>query len=321
MTLPVGASTPGHLTDFQQKRRVVRRFLEGAGLYQAVTYSLTSEEKATQFALDKREPIRLAMPMSEDRSMLRLSILPQLLEVLKYNTARQNDSIAVYETGAVFLANGVDTLPVEQEHVAAAITGLWHNHPWQGEKKPVDFYVLKGILEGLFSKLGLADQIEYRQAGLDHMHPGRTADILLNGNKIGFVGQIHPKVQKDLDLKETYVFELSLHAVLQAPIEPLHYQAIPRYPSITRDIALVVEREVAAGELESIIVEAGGKLLKEVSVFDLYEGERMEQGKKSIAFSLKYFDPERTLTDEDVTKTHENVLAQLSEKAGAVLRG
>lgn len=321
MTLPVGASTPGHLTDYQQKRRVIRRYLEGAGLYQAVTYSLTSEEKATQFALEKKNPIRLAMPMSEDRSMLRLSIVPQLLEALKYNTARQNDSIGVYETGAVFLANESDVLPEEKEHAAAAITGLWQSHPWQGEKKPVDYYVLKGIVEGLFDKLGLTEKVDYRQAALENMHPGRTADILLNGEKIGFIGQIHPIVQKDLDLKETYVFELSLKAVLQEPVEPLHYESIPRYPSITRDIALVVDKETAAGELEKIIVEAGGKLLKEVRVFDLYEGERMEPGKKSIAFSLKYFDPERTLTDEDVTKAHEKVLTAVKEKAGAVLRG
>ncbi len=213
MTLPVGASTPGYLTDYQQKRRVVRRYLEGAGLYQAVTYSLTSEEKAAQFALEKREPIRLAMPMSEERSMLRLSIVPQLLEALKYNTARQIDRLGVYETGAVFLSNGSDVLPEEQEHVAGAITGLWHSHLWQGEKKPVDFFVLKGILEGLFERLGLQDKVNYQQASLENMHPGRTADILLNGEKIGFIGQIHPSVQKDLDLKDTYVFELSLQSI------------------------------------------------------------------------------------------------------------
>ncbi len=321
MTLPVGAANPGYLTDYQQKRRVVRRYLEGAGLYQAVTYSLTSVDKAAQFALVKREPIRLAMPMSEERSMLRLSIVPQLLESLKYNTARQNDRIGVYEAGAVFLGTGKDALPEEQEHVAGAITGLWQTQLWQGEKKPVDFYVLKGILEGLFAKLGLTEKIEYRQVVLENMHPGRTASVLLDGNDIGFVGQIHPTVQKDLDLKDTYVFELSLKALIEASIEPLRYVTIPRFPSITRDIALVVAKEKTAGELQQIIVEAGGSLLKEVNVFDLYEGDRMEQGKKSIAFSLKYFDPERTLTEEDITKAHGKVLTAVEEKAGAVLRG
>ncbi|MDF1506953.1 phenylalanine--tRNA ligase subunit beta [Robertmurraya sp. DFI.2.37] len=320
-TLPIGSSTPGHLTAYQQKRRAVRRYLEGAGLYQALTYSLTSEEKATQFALEIREPIKLAMPMSEDRSHLRLSIIPQLLEVVKYNVARQNDRVALYEAGPVFLANGTEELPDEKERLAGAITGVWEQHQWQGEKKEVDFFVIKGILEGLFAKLGLEQKIEYRQAIVEGMHPGRTAEVYLSGEKIGFVGQVHPTVQKDLDLKETYVFELCLEAILSEGVAPLQYQSIPRYPSITRDIALVVEKEKVAGELESIIVEAGGKLLKDVHVFDLYEGEHMEPGKKSIAFSLKYFDPEKTLTDEEVTKVHDKVLAAVKEKAGAVLRG
>lgn len=320
-TLPIGSSTPGKLSEYQKKRRIVRQYLEGAGLFQAITYSLTSEEKAAQFALESSDYIRLAMPMSEDRSVLRLSIMPQLLEVLKYNSARQNDSLGVYETGAVFLANGTDVLPVEEEHLAGAITGLWHTHSWQGEKKAVDFYVLKGILEGLFAKLGLADKVEYVQAKVESMHPGRTAEIHLNGKKIGFVGQVHPSMQKELDLKDTYVFEFSLKTVLEEHAAPLQYEAIPRFPSITRDIALVANKETVAGTLEDIILSAGGQLLKEVHVFDLYEGERMEEGKKSIAFSLKYADPERTLTDEEVTKVHDRVLEALKEKAGAVLRG
>ncbi|MED3622690.1 phenylalanine--tRNA ligase subunit beta [Neobacillus thermocopriae] len=320
-TLPIGSATPGKLSDYQKRRRIVRQYLEGAGLYQAVTYSLTSEVKASQFAIEKRDTIRLAMPMSEERSVLRLSILPQLLEVLKYNSARQNDSMAVYETGNVFLANGQDVLPEEKEHLAAAITGLWHNHSWQGEKKPVDFFVLKGVLEGLFSKLGLTDRVTYVKAQIDGLHPGRTAEIQLDGEKIGFIGQLHPSVQKDLDLKDTYVFELTLKTVLEAETESLQYEAIPRYPSITRDIALVVNKETESRTLWEIITKAGTPLLKEAYVFDLYEGDKMEEGKKSIAFSLKYVDPERTLTDEEVTKVHERVLEALKEQAGAVLRG
>ncbi|MDQ0270058.1 phenylalanine--tRNA ligase subunit beta [Cytobacillus purgationiresistens] len=320
-TLPIGSSTPGHLSDYQKKRRMVRGFLEGAGLYQAVTYSLTSEEKSLQFAMEARTPIKLAMPMSEERSILRLSIIPHLLEVLKYNAARQNDSLAIYETGSVFLSTDEGDLPEEKEHLSAAVTGLWETHPWQGEKKPVDFFVLKGILEGLFSKLGILDSIEFRKLEKEGMHPGRTAEVLLAGISIGFVGQIHPKVEKELDLKETYVFELSLKAILAEEVAPLKYEAIPRYPSITRDIALVVDKTTTAGELSTIIKDAGGKLLKDVNVFDLYEGDRMEPGKKSIAFSLKYFDPERTLTDEDIVKAHDKVLDAVKEKAGAVLRG
>ncbi|WP_419881877.1 phenylalanine--tRNA ligase subunit beta [Peribacillus sp. B-H-3] len=320
-TLPVSASAPGGLTDYQLKRRMMRRVLEGAGLYQAVTYSLTSEEKSAQFALSKRESIRLAMPMSEERSQLRLSIVPQLLEVLKYNSARQNDSLALYEIGSVFLKKEGEDLPEEREHLAGAITGLWESNPWQGEKKPADFYVAKGILETAFAALGLEGQISFKQAEIADMHPGRTAQVLLNEEVIGFVGQVHPTLQKELDLKETYVFELSFKALAEASGTPVSYSMIPRFPSITRDIALVCDSETAAGDIQQAIAKAGGKLLKEVNVFDLYEGERMEPGKKSLAYSLKYFDPERTLTDEDVTKAHEKVLSAVKEQFGAELRG
>ncbi|KAA9023194.1 phenylalanine--tRNA ligase subunit beta [Niallia endozanthoxylica] len=319
-TLPVGTATPGRLTDYQQKRRIARRTLEGAGLYQAITYSLTSPEKAAQFSLEQSDSVRLAMPMSEERSQLRLSILPQLLEVIKYNQARQIDSLALYEIGSVFLKQGENQLPSEREHVAGILTGLWEAHLWQGEKKPVDFYVIKGVLEVLFDSLGVKNKITYRQAAIKDMHPGRTAEVLLNNEVIGFVGQVHPTVQKDYDIKETYVFELSFKALAEVEVEPISYQMIPRFPSVTRDIALVVDKEKTAGELESIITEAGGVLLKEVHLFDLYEGERMEAGKKSLAFSLKYFDPERTLTEEDITKAHDKVLHAVKEQAGAVLR-
>ncbi|UTI42015.1 phenylalanine--tRNA ligase subunit beta [Niallia sp. RD1] len=320
-TLPIGASTPGALTPYQKKRRMTRRYLESAGLYQAITYSLTNEAKVHSFALEKSNPIKVAMPMSEERALLRQSIVPQLLEVLKYNAARQNESIAVYETGVVFLANGEQELPEEKEHLAGAVTGIWSTHPWQGEKKAVDFFVVKGVLEGLFQKLGVSEQITFARAEMEGMHPGRTAEIALNGVAIGFVGQVHPQMQKELDLKETYCFELDLSKLFGVEVEALHYTSIPRFPYVTRDIALVVDKQILAGNLQEIIQVAGGELLKDVQVFDLYEGEKMEEGKKSIAFSLTYFDPEQTLTDEIISKAHEKVLAAVKEQAGATLRG
>lgn len=320
-TLPNASGTVGKLSEYQAKRRAVRRYLEGAGLYQAITYALTSPAKAQAFALEVKDTVKLSMPMSEERSVLRQSIVPQLLEVLKYNVARQNDSVALYETGTVFLHTADNELPEEREHVAGALTGLWHSQAWQGEKKSLDFFVAKGILEGLFEKLGVSGQIAFAAAQIDGMHPGRTASVTLNGTYIGYVGQVHPKVQQQYDIKETYVFELSLQALLQAEVAPIAYTSIPRFPSITRDIALVVNSATVAGDVQAIITEAGGKLLKEVSVFDVYEGEHMEAGKKSLAFSLKYFDPEKTLTDEEVTKAHTKVLDAVKEKAGAELRG
>lgn len=320
-TLPVGQAIPGKLTDYQEKRRKVRRYLEGTGLYQAITYSLTSEEKAAKYALVGSELTRLALPMSEERSVLRLSLLPHLLDALKYNLARQMDQVSLYEIGSVFLSQGKDSQPLEKERLSAAVTGLWHSHSWQAEKKPVDFYVVKGIVDGLVELLGLTNQVQYKQANREGMHPGRTAELFLGEKLVGFIGQVHPTVQKELDLTETYVFELSLADLLTAEVEETRFETIPRYPSISRDIALVVEKDVVAGDIEQMITEAGGKMLKGVSVFDLYEGDRLEEGKKSVAFSLRYFDPERTLTDEDVTKAHEKVLKAVEEKFGATLRG
>ncbi|MGM0874846.1 MAG: phenylalanine--tRNA ligase subunit beta [Bacillota bacterium] len=320
-TLPVGQAIPGKLTDYQEKRRKVRRYLEGSGLYQAITYSLTSEEKAAKYALVGSELTRLSLPMSEERSVLRLSLLPHLLDALKYNLARQMDQVSLYEIGSVFLSQGKDSQPLEKERLSAAVTGLWYSHSWQSEKKPVDFYVVKGIVDGLVELLGLTNQIKYKQASREGMHPGRTAELFLGEKLVGFIGQVHPTVQKELDLAETYVFELSLADLLTAEVEETRFETIPRYPSISRDIALVVEKDVVAGDIEETITEAGGKMLKGVSVFDLYEGDRLEEGKKSVAFSLRYFDPERTLTDEDVTKAHEKVLKAVEEKFGATLRG
>lgn len=319
-TLPAASQSPGMLTDYQKKRRKVRRYLEGAGLYQAITYSLTSEEKAGLFALEQSEYTRLALPMSEDRSVLRLGLIPHLLEVVKYNNARQIDNVALYEIGSVFVSEG-DVKPTEKERLAGVVTGTWHEQLWQGEKKKVDFFVVKGVLEGLFETLHVSSMITFKQATREGMHPGRTAEMYLGETFIGFIGQLHPNVQKDFDLSETYVFELALDQLLRHDVEDIVYETIPRFPSITRDIALVVDQSISAGELKAAIVEAGGKLLKEVKVFDVYQGEHLEEGKKSVAFSLRYVDPERTLTDEEVTKAHEKVLAAVEEKFSATLRG
>lgn len=321
MTLPVTESKPGGLTPYQAKRRTVRAFLEGAGLYQALTYSLTSKEQSQKYALETAPLTQLLMPMSEDRSVLRQSLIPHLLETATYNVARRNDTVAFYETGSVFLGQTEEGLPKEVEHVAAVITGKWVDHAWQADTKMVDFFVLKGIVEGMMDSLGLVAGLSFEQAVIDGMHPGRTANILYKGERIGLVGQIHPSEQKKRDLKNTYVMEMNLEQVFGIETEALLYVPVPRFPSSSRDIALVVSSETSAGTLEGVIRHAGGKLLQGVRLFDLYEGDNVEEGKKSVAFSLTYADPERTLTDEEVVKAHENVLNALTTEAGALLRG
>ena len=313
MTLPIGNEQVGGLTPYQAKRRVARNVMEGAGLYQAITYSLTSEELSQKFALKAEDTTKLLMPMSEERSTLRQSLIPHLVEAASYNMARKADSVALYEIGSVFLGKTAEDLPYEEEHLALILSGKWVDNTWQGEKLTADFFVAKGIIEALLEKLGLSERVSYEKAVIDGLHPGQTAAIFLDGEKIGLIGGLHPTERKKYDLKETFVAELNLKAILTAAVDVLVYTPVPRFPAITRDIALVLDRVKPAGEIVEIIQNAGTKLLKDVKVFDVYEGEKMEPGKKSVAFSLTYFDPERTLTDEDVTNAHNKVLKALAQ--------
>ncbi len=307
------------LTPYQAGRRIVRNVMEGAGLFQAVTYSLTSAALSQKFALQAEETTKLLMPMSEERSTLRQSLIPHLVEAAAYNVARQAETVAMYEIGSVFLGQTAEELPFEEEHLALVLTGKWIDNTWQGEKKNVDFFVAKGIVEAVFAKLGLTDRVSYAKAQLDGLHPGRTAEVFLDGEKVGVIAQLHPQEQKAFDVKETYVAELNLRAILAATKEALVYNIIPRFPAMSRDIALELDVAAPAGEIVAIIKGAGTSLLKDVKVFDVYAGDKMAPGKKSVAFSLTYFDPERTLTDEEVVAAHNKVLKALAE-AGAEVR-
>ncbi len=318
-TLPESGEQVGGLTAYQEKRRIVRNVMEGAGLFQAVTYSLTSAAASQKYALKAEETTKLLMPMSEERSTLRQSLIPHLVEAAAYNVARQIDSVALYEIGSVFLGQTAEGLPFEEEHLSLVLTGKWTDNAWQGEKKQVDFFVAKGIVEAVFAKLGLTERVSYVKASVDGLHPGRTAHVLLDGGVVGLIGQLHPAEQKQAGVKETYVAELDLLSILNASTEELVYTPVPRFPAMTRDIALELDRTTTAGEIAEIIKGAGTKLLKDVKVFDVYEGEKMAPGKKSVAFSLTYFDPERTLTDEEVVAAHNKVLKAL-EAAGAEIR-
>ncbi len=323
VTLPIGESQPGRLSRYQEKRREVRQFLEGAGLYQATTYSLTTVEKNRLFGFDKRfKEVPLAMPMSEERAILRTTLLPGLLEAVEYNLNRQQANLSLFEMASIYLTKEekLTALPTEEEYLSAVFTGSWLEHKWQGETKQVDFYVVKGILEGMFSLLGINEKVEFVQGKQAGMHPGRTAFITINEQEIGFLGQIHPSVQADLDLNETYVFELSLEKLFAQVKESVRYESLPRYPSVSRDIALVVDENISAGALQKTIQHAGGDLLKEVDVFDVYAGEHLAKGKKSIAFSLLYINREQTLTEDEVTTVHERILKELKDQYDAQLR-
>lgn len=324
-TLPEGVASQGALTPYQKQRRLIQRYFEGCGLLQAVTYSLTTEKKAAELTIlpkTNENIMTLAMPMSEERSTLRMSLVPGLIEVAQYHLNRQMSDVKLYEIGKVFESGKeASDLPNEREHVAGLFTGARDEKIWEGQPPTVDFFTVKGVLKGLFDQVGLSNQISFKQSSRSSMHPGRTADIFYHDRVIGYAGQIHPSVQKSNDLNDTYVFEVDLQTLITEDVEDITYISLPRYPSTTRDIALVVDEGVKAGDLYQVILVEGGSLLGDVKLFDVYEGEHLEQGKKSLAFSLKYLDPNRTLTDKEVDKTHEKILEACKETFGAVLRG
>ncbi|MBS6895024.1 MAG: phenylalanine--tRNA ligase subunit beta, partial [Staphylococcus epidermidis] len=317
-TLPVFKDvTSGELTDRQFKTRTVKETLEGAGLDQAITYSLVSKNHATDFALQNRSTIELLMPMSEAHSTLRQSLLPHLIDAVSYNVARKNTNVKLYEIGRVFFGNGEGELPDEVEYLSGILTGDFVNNKWQGKKEPVDFYLTKGIVERVAEKLNL--QFDFRAGQIDGLHPGRTAIVSLNGKDIGFIGELHPTLAANNDLKRTYVFELNYDAMMEVSVGYINYEPIPRFPGVTRDIALEVNHEVTSSELLSIIHENGEDILNDTLVFDVYEGEHLEKGKKSIAIRLSYLDTENTLTDERVNAVHDKILEAL-KKHGAIIR-
>ncbi|HCY1387228.1 TPA: phenylalanine--tRNA ligase subunit beta [Staphylococcus aureus] len=317
-TLPVFEKvTSGQLTDRQYKTRMVKEVLEGAGLDQAITYSLVSKEDATAFAMQQRQTIDLLMPMSEAHASLRQSLLPHLIEAASYNVARKNKDVKLFEIGNVFFANGEGELPDQVEYLSGILTGDDVVNQWQGKKETVDFYLAKGVVDRVSEKLNL--EFSYRRADIDGLHPGRTAEILLENKVVGFIGELHPTLAADNDLKRTYVFELNFDALMAVSVGYINYQPIPRFPGMSRDIALEVDQNIPAADLLSTIHAHGGNILKDTLVFDVYQGEHLEKGKKSIAIRLNYLDTEETLTDERVSKVQAEIEAALIEQ-GAVIR-
>ena len=317
-SLPVfGEVTSGELTDRQHKTRTVKETLEGAGLNQAITYSLVSKDHAKDFALEERPTISLLMPMSEAHSTLRQSLLPHLIEAAAYNVARKNKDVRLYEVGRVFFGNGEGELPDEVEYLSGILTGEYVVNTWQGKKEEIDFFIAKGVVDRVAEKLNL--EFSYKAGEINGLHPGRTAIISLEGKEIGFIGELHPQVAADNDLKRTYVFELNYDAIMQVAVGYINYEPIPRFPGVTRDIALEVNSDVPSSELKQIIHDNGEDILQSTLVFDVYEGEHLEEGKKSVAIRLNYLDTEDTLTDERVSKVHDKILEALQAQ-GATIR-
>lgn len=322
-TLPAGESSVGALSSSQKLRRHIRRTLQSAGLYQAITYSLTSARYEGIFAplTSTQAHVALAMPMSEEHSVLRTDLLPSLLQVAEYNANRNIDDIAIYELGKVFTTTETElrTLPQESTHLAGFVSGKLHPAHWASSGIVADFYVVKGIIESVFEQLRMTG-VTYEAAAIEGLHPGRGAWVLVHGKRIGYIGELHPAVQKQFDLKTSIVFQLQIDAILATKTMEIDYRFLPRYPAIRRDMALVVDEAVAAGDLLETIRATAGEWLETLEIFDVYQGEHIDAGKKSIAFSLVYRHSDRTLLDDEVQATQERILQALQQSYDAHIR-
>ncbi|MGV3163276.1 phenylalanine--tRNA ligase subunit beta [Streptococcus hyovaginalis] len=320
-TLPEAAGTAGELTSTQKLRRKVRTIAEGSGLTEVISYALTTPEKAVAFNSTPSQLTELMWPMTQERSVLRQNMTAGLLDIVAYNVARKNKNIALYEIGKVFeqTGNPKEDLPNEINTFAMALTGLVTEKDFQTAATPVDFFYAKGIIDMIVDQLGL-DVTFVAEKEMTNMHPGRTAAIILNDVPVGFVGQVHPQTAKDYDIPETYVAELNLSAIEAALTSDLVFAEITKYPAVSRDIALLLNQEISHQAILDTIEAAGVKRLTAVKLFDVYAGDNIEVGKKSMAYSLTFQNPNDNLTDEEVAKYMEKITKSLADKLEAEIR-
>ncbi|WP_195572015.1 phenylalanine--tRNA ligase subunit beta [Paenibacillus sp. 1001270B_150601_E10] len=327
-TTPIeGATTPGHLTKSQRIRRELRRLLTDGGFNEAITYSFTHPNEAELFGalVPEAKPVALAMPMSEDRSVLRTSFIPSLLDAATYNRNRKIEDVALFEIGSVYITKeeNVSTLPEQKPVLALLLTGHRQPSQWNVKAETVDFYDIKGVLDSIFSYLGLSNRISFRAERPQDFHPGRSACLYLTTESgeelIGTVGQVHPELQMKKDLSDTFVAEILLDRLVELADLEIEYVSLPRFPAVERDVAIVLDRGAEVGRLLQVVKKAAGELLESVNVFDVYTGERIAEDKKSVALSLVYLNRESTFTDEAITELHGKVVAAL-EAEGAELR-
>ena len=312
-TVLANTNDKGGLTKYQKLIRNCRTILSNMNINEAVTYSLVNENSLYDFTVENKNPIKLLMPQTEDRAVMRQSLIPSLLDVITHNKARKVNDLAFFELGKVYPEDG------EYNVLSGAFTGLFESSLWQGKKTVVDFYLVKGILDVLFAKLNVEVTYEaYKD--LKNMHPGRTARILVNDKQIGFVGELHPRYAKEHGCVGTYVFELLIDEIAKLAEKPFNYQSICKFPTVSRDLAIVVDKQITCKQITDVIRMTSRKYLVDLNVFDVYEGENVGENEKSLAISLTFQDKEKTLETQDVDKIIKSILNRLDALLKAKLR-
>jgi len=325
-SLPSGNTTLGKRTQEQNLKYKTRKAMINCGFTEVINFSFTGTKSLDKlgipFTHPWREQIKILNPLRDELSLMRTTVVPGLLETAAKNISRRSLDLALFEQGYVYLPKDKDmsSLPDEQYKIAGLATGSL-SKTWNQPQTMMDFYFVKGALEYLFADLGIKEYTFVPEQGLPFMHPGRTAHIIVSGKVAGYVGEIHPDVVEAYELPaKTYIFELDASCLFEASDLKVKFTAVPRFPAVVRDVALVVDEDVPVEKVYRRIQKAGGELLREVKLFDLYQGTQVAAGKKSIAFSLVYQSAERTLTDDEVLKLHEAIKKTLDQEFGAELR-
>lgn len=326
-TLPNGVSMQGTQSAKQTFIDKVKASLSSQELYETISFALTNEETFNKLNIPQDSPLRKAVPimnpLSDEYPLVRTTLLSSIFDNLARNLARKNDDVALFEVGSVFFPKAlpVTELPDEVVKIAGAITGRRNAQGWNQTNDMVDFYDAKGIIEELLANLRVTRYTV--EAGTHYaMHPGKTALFKKGRDVIATVGEVHPAVLSAYGItKPVYIFELDATTVMKYMAKDLKYKALPKYPATSRDLAMLVDVDVNAADIEKAMTKAAGQNLTQITLFDVYTGKQVEEGKKSLAFSLTFQSNDKTLTDAEIDPAIEKIVAKLQKDFNANLRG
>lgn len=324
-TLPTGSAVLGGEDPQAEQNERIRQRLIAAGLSEVITFSFMSPRSLGHLRLAGDDPwlqaIPIQNPLSEEQSLLRTNVVTGLIEVVGRNLRRQNDTVRIFEIGAVYRPKELPltSQPREVPTLGIALTGEAPRTGWGDSVREVDFYDVKGLVEAVMAELGLDARLE--RSAHPSLHPGRAADVWVDDRLVGRMGELHPDVLEAFDIPQrVYVAELSL-GDLYGRARQIRFRPLPKYPAVQRDIAFLAPLGVPAEDIERVMKAEGGELLVGHRLFDVYQGKQIPEGYRSLAYSLTFQSPERTLTDDEVAQVQQQILAALEARYGVRLRG
>ena len=321
-TQPVLPETHGGYSEKEEMMRRMKAIVEGQGLMEAISYSLTSPEKAVRYTKDPKELVEVKSPLNSSRSAMRENLMTGLVDAASYNFARKQTQLALFEQGRTYDHDGGKFN--EHEHLAAIYSGNTFAENWQHLTQKVDFYFVKGQLTNLFNAIGIdPEKVVYEAKGIKGMHPTRTAGIYIDKQYVGMIGMIAHAVtiaDKALRGSELYGYEIDLDTIIPMLTKGVTAVPAPKFPAIQRDLSLLVDKPVTNQEIENVIKSNAGKYLTELKVIDVYAGAHIDVSKKSIAYNLTFLNRKDTLTDDVVNNAMDKIVAALENDLAIKVR-